>query len=225
MHTRSNAIIPCAPNDSKKASCGLTATACGATASTIAQQKRATSPRSSTGIRSATGSSPTTSCDRLRSTSAARRSAKVNVATGIPGDTVAVKAEGGRWAAFRRTLRLRDWARPPVGSGLERGLQLAARRELRDRGRRDLDALAGARVDTLARRALRGRELPETREVDRVTGLQGLRHRVHERLDGFPRVARREPALAGDLLNELLLGQELLLQLGDSKRAELRGKR
>src|SRR4051794_41148008 len=81
--TFSNAANPTVPSASKNASCGLTATACGATASMIPQQKRATSPRSSTGRRSGFGSSPTTICDRLRSTSAARRSANVSVATAI----------------------------------------------------------------------------------------------------------------------------------------------
>ena len=41
--------MPDGPSASKNASCGLTATACGATASTMPQQKRVMSPRSSTG--------------------------------------------------------------------------------------------------------------------------------------------------------------------------------
>ena len=86
---------PRRPSASKNASCGLTATACGATASTIPQQKRATSPRSSTGSRSGCGSSPTTSWLRLRSTSAARRSAKVSVATAIRRQLSRPGTDGG----------------------------------------------------------------------------------------------------------------------------------
>ena len=84
--TSSNARMPSAPSASKNASCGLTATAYGATASTIPRQKRATasagaSPRSSTGKRSTRGSSPTQSWLRFRSTAAARRSENATVAT------------------------------------------------------------------------------------------------------------------------------------------------
>src|SRR5947208_2746087 len=179
----SKARMPAAPRASKNASCGLTATACGATASTIPQQKRATSPRSSTGSRSGFGSSPTTICDRFRSTSAARRSAKVSVATAIDRNG---NGTGGRPSAapVERRRAARAALRETVVRSrlaLERGLQLATGRELRNRGRGDLHPLAGARVDALAGGALRGCELAEAREVDGVAGLQRLRHRLPER--------------------------------------------
>src|SRR5437764_3288303 len=195
----SKARMPSAPSASKNASCGFTATACGATASTMPQQKRATSPRSSTGSRSGLGSSPTTSCERFRSTSAARRSANVSVATAI--DRNGNANGGGRLAP----PSVRPRAQERACSALERGLQLAAGRELRHGGRGDLHALAGARVDTLTGGAGRRRELAEPREVDRVAGLEGLGHRLHEGIHGLARVTGRESALLADLLDELLL--------------------
>src|SRR5690349_3772592 len=142
------------------------------------QQKRATSPRSSTGSRSGLGSRPTTSWLRLRSTSVARRSPKVSVATAIPVPQVSGPkrqraAGGGPLNSVRRS------------SALERGLELAPGAELRHGGGRDLDALAGARVDALAGGAVGGRELAEAREVDRIAALQGLRHGLHEGVDGL----------------------------------------
>src|SRR6476661_5825544 len=122
------------------------------------QQKRATSPRNSTGRRSGFGSRPTTSCDRLRSTSAARRSANVSVATAI--GPKGNENGGGRLAPPSEVLRIGP------ASGLESSLELATGRELRHDRRGDLDALARARVDTLPRGARRRRELPETGEVD-----------------------------------------------------------
>src|SRR5215218_9700213 len=90
LHVSSNARSPCEPSASKKASCGLTATQNGAAASMRPRQKRATasprdagpataSPCSSTGRRSSTGSSPSTSWLRRRSTACANRSAKTAV--------------------------------------------------------------------------------------------------------------------------------------------------
>src|SRR3954453_22560078 len=198
-HTCSKAAIPAAPSASKNASWGLTATACGATASTIPQQKRATSPRSSTGSRSGCGSSPTTSCERLRSTSAASRSAKVSGATGT-----------SRNGNARRGRRLS----PPPGNTesflrlvLERGLELAAGRELRHGRGGDLDPLAGARIDALPRRPGGSGELAEAREVDRVAGLQRLGDRLEERVDGLPRVPGGYTAFLCNLIDEALLGQ------------------
>ena len=80
--------MPSAPSASKNASCGLTATAYGATASTMPRQKRAAasagaSPRNSTGNRSTRGSRPTQSWLRLRSTAAARRSENAAVANSV----------------------------------------------------------------------------------------------------------------------------------------------
>src|SRR6476469_4297850 len=204
--TCSKAAIPPAPSASKNASCGFTATACGATASTIPQQKRATSPRSSIGSRSECGSSPTTSCARLRSTSPARRSAKESVATAIRhhgnafGGAHRKTSEGGLAPPSETTLA-------PRRLGLERRLELAAGRELRHGRRGDLDALTRAWVDALARCAGGRRELAEAREVHRVAGLQRLRDRLEESVDGLARVACREPALLRDLVDELLLGQ------------------
>src|SRR5690348_12927228 len=193
--------MPAGPSASKNASCGLTATAYGPTASMIPQQKRATSPRSSTGSRSGFGSSPTTSCDRLRSTSAASRSANVIVAATAIDGNVTAHAEGGPRAALRPCTRCRS------RSALERSLQLAPGRELRHGRRGDLDALAGARVHALAGGALRGRELPEPGEVDGVAGLQRLGDGLHECVDGLAGVPRGEPRLRRDLVDEVLLGQ------------------
>ena len=89
-HASSNARIPCEPKASKNASCGLTATHTGAAASIRPRQKRViaspraagpspASPCSSTGMRSSTGSSPSTSWLRLRSTHSATRSANTPV--------------------------------------------------------------------------------------------------------------------------------------------------
>src|SRR5262249_43497039 len=97
------------------------------------------------------------------------------------------------------------------GLGLQRRLELAAGAELRHGRRRDLDTLAGARVDALTGGALRGRELAEAREVDRVPALQRLRYGLHEGVDGLSCIACREAALRRDLLDELLLRQSLLL--------------
>src|SRR3954469_16191334 len=205
--TSSNAAIPAGPSPSKNASCGLTATACGATASTSPQQKRAASPRSSTGSRSRRGSRPTTSCDCLRSTSAARRSAKVCTATaiGLKGN----EKRGGRPTPPSGNLRTRERL------ALEGSLELGAGRELRHGRRRDLDALTGARVDALTRRALRGRELPEPGEVDRIAALQRLGDGLHEGIHGLAGVTSRKAALLRDLLDEILLGQRTSSCFGD----------
>src|SRR6266542_2124599 len=197
-HVSAKAAMPSAPSASKNASCGLTATACGATASTIPQQKRATSPRSSTGNRSGSGSRPTISWLRLRSTSAARRSPKVSVATAISVRLVPENDRGpqkprpsaGAFGVTRgRTASL---------ARLERRLELAARAELRHDRCLDLDALAGTRVDALPGGAGGGRELAETREVDRVAALERLGHDLHEGVDGLACVATREAGLRPD---------------------------
>src|SRR5829696_1128172 len=110
---------------------------------------------------------------------------------------------------------------PPLGSRLrlERRLELAARGELRHRRRGDVDALARARVHALARCALRGRELAEAGEVDRVAALQPFGHDLHERLDGLAGVAVLEPALLRDLRDEILFRQNLLLTVGYESRS------
>src|SRR5581483_3108909 len=196
--------MPSAPRTSKKASCGLTATAWGATASTTPQQKRATSPRSSTGSSSGTGSSPTTSWLRFRSTSAASRSAKVSVATAIRAqDRGRAGAPEGRVARPSCTHRGR------ARLALQRRLQLAAGAELRHRRRRDLHPLARPRIDALARGARRRRELAEAGEVDRVAALQRLGDGLHEGVDGLTGVALGQVRLLRDLLDEILLRQSL----------------
>src|SRR4051794_13450126 len=214
--TFSKAAKPTVPSASKNASCGLTATACGATASTIPQQKRATSPRSSTGSRSGRGSSPTTIWLRLRSTSAASRSANASVATAIPRQGSRLRGclndRGPRRRGPRSNLTLR-----PV-SALERRLELAARRELRHRRRGDVDALSGTRVHALTRCTLGGRELAEAGEADRVAALQPFGHDFHERLDGLAGIAVLEPALLRDLRDEVLFRQNLLLTVGYGSR-------
>ena len=75
---------PSAPSASKNASCGLTATAYGATASTIPRQKRATSAAAARPVRVAASSTgavrpriePDDELARLRSTASASRSPK-----------------------------------------------------------------------------------------------------------------------------------------------------
>src|SRR3954451_19673678 len=85
-HTSKNARTPSGPCASKKADCGFTAMACSATASMIPSQKARISPATEAGISSGTGSRPTTSCVRLRSTRSTNRSAKWVTATAIsPG--------------------------------------------------------------------------------------------------------------------------------------------
>src|SRR5918996_3137213 len=120
--TSASAPIPSAPSASKKASWGLTATAYGATASTMPRQKRATasaggSPRSSTGKRSTRGSSPTQSWLRLRSTAAASRSenaavtlpasARRSCAIGTPSVSSTADGCGTRDGRDRATARPR----------------------------------------------------------------------------------------------------------------------
>src|SRR5215212_4610849 len=109
---------------------------------------------------------------------------------------------------------------PPFGSRLrlQRRLELTARSELRHRRRGNVDALARARVHALARGALRGRELAEAGEVDRVAALQALGHDFHERLDGLAGLAVLEPALLRDLRDEILFRQNLLLTVGYESR-------
>src|SRR5204862_3206363 len=88
----------------------------------------------------------------------------------------------------------------------ERALERAARGELRNRRRRDLNLLGRvARVDALPRRPVLRRELPETRERDRVATLERLGHRIEKRVHGLRRVALRKTALRRDLVHKLLL--------------------
>src|SRR5918996_266017 len=120
--TCSKARKPSAPSASKKASCGLTATTLGATASTIPRQYRSTasaacsrwrwaSPRTSTGISSSRGSSPTTSWLRLRSTASASRSENCATASSVAIAKDSSSGSGCQPGAGREHLELRR--RPP----------------------------------------------------------------------------------------------------------------
>src|SRR5262245_64563172 len=102
------------------------------------------SPSSSGGRRSTTGSRPTTSWLRLRSTASASRSVKCVTAT---------------VATARKSTEV---VGPLLLDGL---LERAARGELRHARRRDLDLLRGvARIHAHARLALLCLELPEAGE-------------------------------------------------------------
>src|SRR5581483_4058801 len=151
-------------------------------------------------------------CDRFRSTSAARRSANVCTAT-------AIGRHGNENGGGRLAPPSRGAESPRSALALEGGLELRAGGELRHRRRRDLDALPRARIDPLTRRALRRRELPEPGEVHGVAALQRLRDGLHEGIDRLAGVTSREPALLGDLLDEVLLRQRtFLLRRGLEKR-------
>src|SRR5215211_6247517 len=91
-------------------------------------------------------------------------------------------------AAFAAAV-LRAAAAAPLHGALER----APRRELRNGRRSDLHALARARVHALARGTIRGRELPETGEVDLTAPTERVGDRVQHGVDGLLRVAAREP--------------------------------
>src|SRR5262245_354495 len=95
-------------------------------------------------------------------------------------------------------------------------LELAPRRELRHRGRRNGHFLGRiSRVDALPLLALLGRELPESRERDLAAALEGVGDRVQECIDGLGRVSARKACLRGDLVYELLFRQvPLLLSTG-----------
>src|SRR6266511_3386455 len=116
---------------------------------------------------------------------------------------MAGEALGGRRScALPRSGGGRVAAAPPKPLGcrayrlaLQRGLELAAGRELGHGRGCDLDALARARVHSLARSALGGGELAEAGEVDRLAALQRLGDAFHEGVDGLAGVAVRETAL------------------------------
>src|SRR5262249_21083471 len=218
---------PSAPSASKNASCGLTATACGATPSMIPQQKRATasaaalratwaSPRSSTGSRSSRGSRPTTSWERLRSTASASRSANVLVADGVSTCIDSSLASGSEERrpperrpseTFQRAFGLHHPATVAAADGLLEG---APGRELGHPGRRNLNFLAGVPwVDPLARRAVLRGELAEPCERDLFAVLQGVRDRVDHGVDSLARFATAHIGLLRHPIDELLLGHLL----------------
>src|SRR5215218_5229075 len=213
-HARSKARKPAAPSASKNASCGLTATACGSTASTMPRQNRSTAAaarasRSSGGSSSGRGSRPTTSWLRFASTAAATRSPKsvVTVAVGIERRLLttpdAAKAAHDRRARPSPESSEEGLPRPLA---LDRLLQLATGRELRHGRRRDRHLLARvAWVDALALRPLRRAELPEPGERHVAAALQGLRHRLEERVDRLGRLATTDTGLRRDTVHELLL--------------------
>lgn len=92
----------------------------------------------------------------------------------------------------------------PLRRGLaERRLELTAGGELGHGGRRDLHALAGARVDALTRGALLCGELSETGERHRVAALERLGHGVEERVDRRCCIPLGKAALVGHLVDEL----------------------
>src|SRR5262249_8311466 len=192
---------------SKKASCGLTATAYGATASTIPQQKRVVAsaaagrptcafPRNSSGSRSRRGSSPPTSGLRFSSTApASRRARPAGEAGGRPPASGGVGGPGLDWEEAAAAL--------PAADGL---LQRAPCGELRHRGRRDMHLLARvARVHAHPRLPLGGRELSESREVDLIAPRQRVRDRLEHGVDGLGRLALAEATPLGDCIDELLL--------------------
>src|SRR5262249_35625304 len=115
----------------------------------------------------------------------------------------------------RKAARGRPFAILRVGvcrlAGLDRRLERAPRRELRDGRRCDVALLARARVHARAGRARRGRKLAEAGERDGVTLLQRVRDRVQ---DGVHRSARLTLGHAGRIgygVHEILLGHFLLL--------------
>src|SRR6058998_3883656 len=213
--------MPSEPSDSKNATWGFTATTYGATASTSPRQNREqaaaasgrprfASPRSSTGRRSGRGSSPTTSCERFRSTVSARRSAKFVVATAaIPVSVLAADDdEGAAWCGAFESFR----GEARCLAALDGLLELAPRRELRHRGCRDRHLLRGiAGIHALALCAPLRRELSEAREGHFAAALQRVGDRFEEGVNGLGRVPAREVGPLGDLVNELLFRQVPLL--------------
>src|SRR5947199_3509254 len=222
--TSSRARTPSAPSASKNATCGLTATTYGATASTRPRQKRSqaaaarsrprwASPFSSTGRRSGRGSSPTTSCERFRSTASARRSAKFVVATAAtPERYFALKTAK---AAFYAAFAVLEREAQGLGAGpaaLHGRLELTPRGELRHRGCRDRHLLRRiARIHALTLCAPLGHEFSEAREGDFSAALQRVGDRVEEGVYGLRRIATREICAPRDLVNELLFRQVPLL--------------
>src|SRR4051812_19927140 len=227
-HTFSKACMPSAPSASKNASCGLTPTAYGATASITPQQKRvhasaacarprAASPESSSGSRSGTGSSPTRSWLRLRSTASASRSP--NAVTFVLGDAASSSCTIGfestarpgetRGAACAAPPKLPLWCglhAPAAGSALHCLLELAACGELGDGRRGNLDSLSRIpRVDALTSSAPLGRELAESGKRDLAARTENIGDRVEEGVDGLSRVALRDTRLVSDPVHELLL--------------------
>src|SRR5581483_10350552 len=70
-----------------------------------------------------------------------------------------------------------------------------------------------ARVDPHAGRAVRGRELAESRERDVAATLQRVGDSFEERVDGLTGVLARESRAAGHLGNEISLRHSLLQSL------------
>src|SRR3954467_876932 len=168
--------MPSPPSTSKNASCGLTATTCGATASMIPQQNRAVAsaaagrptwafPRRWGGTGASRGSRPATSWLRFSSIAAMSRSAKLAGAAG--GRTSSIcEGCGPRLDSEEAAGVSETGAVLPAADGL---LQRAPGRELRHGGRRDVHLLARvARIHAHPSLAVRGRELPEACEVDLI---------------------------------------------------------
>ena len=188
--TFSKDCIPSAPSASKNASWGLTPTAYGATASITPRQNRVNasaasarpspaSPASSSGSSSGTGSSPTSNWLRLRSTASA--SLSPNARTFVPRDAASSsctmaseyrrrRKERGRTSGGPRSFRSGVATSRVAGAALDRLLELATGRELRDCRRGDLHPLGWVpRVDALPCSARLRRELAEARESDLAT--------------------------------------------------------
>src|SRR5579862_5523391 len=95
-------------------------------------------------------------------------------------------------------------------AALDRRLQRAAGRELRDARGRDVHLLARvARIHAGASGALLARELPETGERDVPPALERVGDRFEEGVDRLARVTSRQLTPPRDLVDELLLGHVL----------------
>src|SRR5689334_5545521 len=117
-----------------------------------------------------------------------------------------------RGAAHRGPSAILGGDVPALGAlaALDRRLQRAAGRELRDARSRDVDFLARvARVDARAGGALLARELPEAGERDVPAALQRVGDRFEEGVDRLARVTSRQLTAPRDLVDELLLGHVL----------------
>src|SRR3954470_9563475 len=199
-HVMASAIQPGAPRRSKQATCGFTATQAGPAAAMSAAQCTATAAAArSAGAPSAgatatasghrragSGSRPRTTCDSRSPTSAASRAPKA--------------APTGRWGAGCRTGL----------AALQGLLQAGARTELRHARRGDLDRLAGARMDALARAALGDAELAEAREVHLAASLEGVLDGLQKGVDGLAGVSLRQAGRRRDLIHEFRLRHSFL---------------
>src|SRR6185436_8935756 len=76
----------------------------------------------------------------------------------------------------------------------------------------DLDLLAGARVATLACAAVGDVELPEAGEGHFAAALQRVLDRLEDRVDGIAGILLAEPAVRGNLVDELGFRHVFLLR-------------